>query len=253
MKIVIISPTYNEKGNVERLITTLEEEIFPAIKTHHLHILIADDESPDGTASAVRNLMKKYQNLHLVSGPKQGLGAAYIRAMDHAIKTLSADVVFQIDADGQHDPKKIPEFIAKIEEGNDMAIGTRYSHGGSIPAGWPLRRKALSITANLFVRTVFMLPAIHDWTGGYRALKKEVFLKERNKLLNCNGYIFFISFLHKAVRDGFSIAEVPFHFADRTLGMTKNVSLRYMLDVIGYVLRARISEIRLGKSSGGVT
>ena len=247
MKIVIIPATYNEKGNIERLITILEEEVFPKIKNHEMYILVADDNSPDGTAIEVKKLMGKWKNIGISSGIRNGLGAAYIRGMTYAVEKLGADVIFEIDADLQHDPYKIPQFIKKIEEGYDMVVGNRYSDGGSIPKNWPLLRKIFSIVANIFVRIVFTKFSIHDWTGGYRALKKEVFLKEKPKLDNYSGYIFQISFLHRAVRDGFKIGEVPFHFSDRTMGNSKIAPLGYIADVVGYVVISRIKELIFGK------
>ena len=247
MKIVIIPATYNEKGNIGRLIATLEEEVFPKIKKHEMHILVADDNSPDGTADEVRGLMKKWKNIGISSGERKGLGAAYIRGMTCAVEKLNADIMFEIDADLQHDPQKVPEFIKKIEEGYDMVVGNRYSDGGSIPKNWPLIRKIFSITANLFVRLVFTEFSIHDWTGGYRALKKEVFLKEKSKLTNFRGYIFQISFLHRAIKDGFKIGEVPFHFSDRILGDSKIAPLNYIMDVVKYVVFSRIKELMFGK------
>lgn len=247
MKIVVIPATYNEKGNIERLITILEKEVFPKIKNHEMYILVADDNSPDGTGNEVRKLMKKWKNIGISSGERNGLGAAYIRGMNYAVEKLDADLMFEIDADLQHDPHKIPEFIKKIEEGCDMVVGNRYSNGGSIPKNWPLVRKIFSVVANIFVRTVFTKFSIHDWTGGYRALKKEVFLKEKSKLNNYRGYIFQISFLHKAVRDGFKIGEVPFHFSDRTLGNSKIAPLGYITDVVKYVVFSRIKELIFGK------
>lgn len=247
MKIVIIPATYNEKGNIERLITILEQDIFPKIKGHDMNILVADDNSPDGTGDEVKRLMKKWKNIGISSGERKGLGAAYIRGMTYAVEKLNADVVFEIDADLQHDPYRIPQFIKKIEEGCDMVVGNRYSDGGSIPKNWPLARKIFSVVANIFVRTVFTQFSIHDWTGGYRALKKEVFLKEKPKLNNYRGYIFQISFLHKAVRDGFKIGEVPFDFSDRTLGNSKIAPLGYIVDVVRYVVISRIKELVFGK------
>jgi len=247
MKIVIIPVTYNEKGNIERLITVLEEEVFPKIENHEMHILVADDNSPDGTGDEVRKLMKKWKNLNISTGPRKGLGAAYIRGMTYAVEKMDAEVVFEIDADLQHDPHKIPQFIKKIDEGYDMVIGNRYSDGGSIPHNWPLLRKIFSIVANIFVRTVFTKFSIHDWTGGFRALRKEVFLKEKSKLTNYRGYIFQISFLHKAVRDNFKIVEVPFNFSDRTLGNSKIAPLGYILNVVAYVVIARVKELIFGK------
>jgi len=247
MNITVITASYNEKGNIERLITVLEEEIFPKIKNHKINILVADDNSPDGTGEIVKKLMGKWKNLYITQGPKMGLGAAYIRAMSYAVEKLNADLMFEIDADLQHDPHKIPQFIEKIEQGSDMVVGNRYSDGGSIPENWPLMRKIFSRVANLFVRTVFTKFSIHDWTGGYRAIKKEVFLKEKSELTNFTGYIFQISFLHKAVRDSFKIGEVPFDFTDRTLGDSKIAPFNYIMDVVSYVVVSRIKELLFGK------
>ena len=244
MNVVVIIPTYNEKENIEKIIPYLEEEIFPAIKTHTMAILVADDNSPDGTADAAKQLAKKWKNVSLTSGPKEGLGAAYVRGMTHAIKNMNADVLFEMDADGQHDAKKIPAFLKKIDEGYDMVVGNRYSDGGSIPQNWPIHRKAFSIIANIIIRTIFMRFYIHDWTGGYRALRKEVFLKEKNELTQFRGYTFQVSFLHKAVRDGFKVAEVPFHFSDRTLGNSKIAPAEYIIDLLQYVIIARIIELK---------
>jgi len=245
MKVVVIIPTYNEKGNIERLIKILEEEVFPEIKNHDMHILVADDSSPDGTADIVKGLMEKWENLDINVGEKHGLGAAYIRAMTYAVDK-GADVMFEMDADLQHDPKKIPLFLKKIDEGYDMAIGTRYSQGGSIPENWPIQRKIFSVFGNLLVRFILLKFSIHDWTGGYRALKKEVFLKEKPELTNFKGYTFQVSFLNKAVRDGFKIAEVPFHFDDRTLGDSKIAPMAYIIDLLEYVIIASIKEKLFG-------
>lgn len=243
MKAVIVLPTFNEKGNIERLITILENEIFPKIKNYAMAILVVDDNSPDGTAEEVRKLMKKWNNIDLITGEKKGLGAAYVRGMSYAIEKMKADVVFEMDADLSHDPKKIPEFLKKIDEGYDMVVGTRYSNGGSIPHNWGIIRKIYSVTGNLLVRTILMRFWIHDWTGGFRALKKEVFLKEKKELVSFQGYTFQVSFLHKAVRDKFKIAEVPFHFTDRTLGRSKIAPRSYIVDLLKYIITARIIEL----------
>lgn len=243
MKVVIILPTYNEKGNVERLIQILQKDIFPLVKNHKMSILVADDNSPDGTAEEVKKLMKKWDNIELSSGQKQGLGAAYVRGMTYAIEKMGVEIMFEMDADLSHEPNKIPQFLKKIDEGYDMAIGTRYTQGGSIPSNWPPIRKAYSIIGNLLVRTILTRFSIHDWTGGYRALKKEVFLKEKDKLTNFKGYTFQVSFLHKTLQDGFKIAEVPIHFTDRTLGRSKIAPREYIIDLLKYVISARILEI----------
>lgn len=246
MKVVVIIPTYNEKGNIERLINILETEVFPQIKNHQMSILVADDNSPDGTGDIVRDLMKRWENIEISTGEKRGLGAAYVRGMTYAIEKMGAQIMFEIDADLSHDPHKVPEFLKKIDEGYDMVIGTRYSQGGSIPSNWPIQRKAFSVLGNLTVRFVLMRFEIHDWTGGFRALRRDVFLKEKGNLTAFRGYTFQVSFLHKAHRDGFKIAEVPIHFTDRTLGRSKIAPREYIVDLLKYIITARIKEVITG-------
>jgi dolichol-phosphate mannosyltransferase len=246
MKIFVVPATYNEKENIDKFITVLEEEVFPKIKNHEMHIIVADDFSPDGTGEIVKGLMGKYKNLDINQGEKKGLGAAYMRTMGYAVKELGADVVVSIDADFQFDPHDLIKFVEKIDEGCDMVIQTRYSKGGSIPENWPPQRKVFSIVANLFVKTVFMKFSVHDWTGGFRAIKKEVFLKVSPEMEKYNGYIFQIAFLHKAVNDGFKIGEVPLHFSDRKLGMSKIAPLGYIIDVLSFVIVTRIKELITG-------
>ncbi len=244
MKAVIILPTYNEKGNIDRLIPLLQTEIFPRIKKYSMGILVVDDQSPDGTADIVREFMKKWKNIELLTGEKNGLGAAYVRGMTYAIEKMKADVVFEMDADLSHDPKKIPEFLKKIDEGYDMVISTRYSDGGSIPENWGIDRKAYSVLGNLIVRMILMRFAIHDWTGGYRALKKEVFLTIKPELETFKGYTFQVAFLHKALQKNYSVAEVPIAFTDRTHGKSKIASGEYISDLMRYVIVSRIIELK---------
>lgn len=246
MKVVIIIPTYNEKGNIDRLVEILENDIFPKIKNHDMNILVADDNSPDGTSDEVKNLMKKYKNLDLNTGEKHGLGAAYVRAMTYAIEKMNAEVMFEMDADLSHDPEKIPDFLKKIDEGYDFVIGTRYSQGGSIPSNWGLSRKMFSVVGNLVVRFILLKFSIHDWTGGFRAMRKEVFLKEKPELTAFRGYTFQVSFLNKVVKDGYKVAEVPIHFTDRTLGRSKIAPKEYIIDLLKYVITASIKEKILG-------
>ncbi len=244
MKVVVIPATYNEKGNIERLIKILEEEVFSKIPNHEMHILVADDNSPDGTADAVRELKKKYKNLDVNVGEKKGLGAAYIRVMTYAIEKMDADIVCEIDADLSHDPRALPAFLKKIDEGFDIVVGTRYSDGGSMPPNWPIQRKAFSVLGNLLVRSITGRFKYHDWTGGYRAITKEAFLKERGKMALYQGYTFQVAFMYKAILDGFTIAEVPIHFADRELGRSKIAPLEYIVNLLKYVITERIMELK---------
>lgn len=246
MKIFIVPAAYNERENIEEFITILEEEVFPLIKKHDMHILIADDNSPDGTGDVVRDLMKKYKNLGINQGEKKGLGAAYVRAMGYAIEQEGADVVISIDTDLQHDPRSIPKFIQKIEDGYDVVIGTRYSGGGSMPAKWPFQRKLFSVTANLLMRAITGRFKVHDWTGGYRAIQKSVFLKEKESVKKYRGYTFQVAFLYKAMLDHFSVGEVPIHFEIRREGDSKIAPLEYIVNVLTYVIKERIKELSTG-------
>lgn len=243
MKVVLILPSYNELGNLKKIIPMLQNDIFPRIKNHKMYILIADDNSPDGTEEAIREMMKKWKNIDITLGKKLGLGAALVRGMNYAVNKMDAEILMVMDADGQHEAGKIPEFLKKIDEGYDMVIGTRYSGGGSIPKNWPIQRKAFSIFGNLLIRSILGKFYIHDWTGGFRAFKKEVFLKERSELTEFKGYTFQVSFNHKALRDKFSFAEVPFSFTDRTLGDSKIAPLEYITNVLKYVIVSRFWEM----------
>ena len=139
MKVVIILPTYNERGNIVALLASLQGQFG---RLHHdMHVLVVDDNSPDGTADLVREAMRQYPNVHLITGEKAGLGAAYIRGMQHALNELHADVVFEMDADFSHDPADVPRLLAELENSADFVIGSRHVKGGSIPAEWSLLRK----------------------------------------------------------------------------------------------------------------
>lgn len=246
MKVVVIPATYNEKGNIEKLIEIMEEEVFPKIKNHQMNILVSDDNSPDGTADVVKTLMKKYKNLQINEGEKKGLGASYIRAMTYAIEKEHADVVITIDADLQHDPRSIPSFLEKLDTGYDIVTGTRYSNGGSMPKNWPLYRKILSIGANTVVRLITGRFKLHDWTGGFRAYRKEVFLKEREKLKSYSGYTFQVAALYKSLIDGFKVGEVPIHFYSRKIGDSKIAPAEYIVNLFKYVITERIKEVFAG-------
>ncbi len=247
MKIFIVTAAYNERDNVEEMITILEEEVFPTLKGHDMNILVADDNSPDGTGEVVRKLMKKYSNLFISTGEKRGLGAAYVRSMDYAITEKGADLVISIDCDLQHDPKSVPSFIKKIEEGYDVVSGTRYSNGGSMPAKWPIHRKFFSVFGNLLLRTITGRFHLHDWTGGYRAIKSEVFLKEKEKVKEFTGYTFQAAFLYKSLLDGYKAGEVPIHFRVRRAGDSKIAPLEYIVNVLKYAITERIFEVMMGR------
>lgn len=249
-RVIIIVPTYNENGNIEDLIETLETKIFPSISSEfEMNILIVDDNSPDGTAKTVSEEQKKYKNLFLLNNPEKiGLGNAYTKGMEYATNKLHADIVFEFDADFSHDPNKIKPMLSLLTKGNDMVLGSRYVKGGSIPSDWGLHRKFLSIFGNFFIRLIMADFTVHDWTTGYRAIKREVVdtvLPELNdeKFM---GYTFQIGFLHKSRKKGYKVAEVPIQFIDRTKGKSK-LGSEYIKNTLHYILKVRYQEIIHGR------
>jgi len=241
---VVIVPTYNERENVAQVIPWLQS-VFTEIKKWDLHILVVDDTSPDKTYELVKTLQKKYQNLHLViNRQKAGLGSAYLKGMEYAFTTLKADVIFQFDADLSHDATRIPAFLAKIDEGYDLVLGSRYIPGGSIPNNWGWNRKFFSVVGNLVITVTFTNFSIRDWTTGFRALRKSVYEQVAPELTGerFSGYTFQIGFLHKAIRSGFKVTEVPIHFVDRTIGESK-LGAEYIKNNLLYIFKVRFQEI----------
>lgn len=243
-KAVVILPTYNERENIERTVRALEK-VFPKINNWQMHILVVDDTSPDGTYLEVKKLQKEFKNLHLfLNKKKAGLGGAYLKGMAEAFDNLKADVVFEFDADLQHPAEKVPEFLKKIDAGDQLVLGTRYQMGGSIPKTWGWHRKLLSRMANLLVMTVMTDFSIRDWTSGFRAVKKEVYEAVHPYLHSerFSGYTFQIGFLYNALRKGFKIGLVPYAFFDRTYGHSK-IGPEYIKNTLMYIFKVRLQEL----------
>lgn len=246
MKAVIIIPTYNEAANIEKTVLALDAVLPHVAKHWDVQVLVVDDSSPDGTGDVVKKLSKKLSFVHLLTNPKKsGLGGAYLKGMDQAFDHMDADVIFEFDADLSHDPRKIPEFLQKIDEGYDLVLGSRYVKGGSIPSDWGLHRKLLSVFGNLFIMLVLTNFSIRDWTTGYRAIKKAVYESIKDEMHSDRffGYTFQIGFLHKTVRQGFKVAEVPIDFIDRVNGNSK-LGPEYIKNTLLYILKVRAKELK---------
>jgi dolichol-phosphate mannosyltransferase len=243
-KAFVIIPTYNERENIKKVIPLLLD-VFKQIKNWEMNILVVDDNSPDNTADEVRQFEKKHDNIFLLLNKrKAGLGSAYLKGMAKAFGELDADVVFEFDADLSHDPTKIPIFLEKIDEGYDMVLGSRYIPGGGIPDNWAFNRKFLSVVGNWVVMTILTNFSVHDWTGGYRALTKKVYEAVEPEMHEekFTGYTFQIAFLHKTVKKGFKVIEVPFKFVDRTIGESK-LPKEYINNNLKYLFKVRLKEI----------
>lgn len=231
-KVVVIVPTYNESGNIVALIDALQAQ-FRALP-HDMHVLVVDDNSPDGTALLVRSAMRQHANVHLITGTKAGLGAAYIRGMQHALGELGADVVFEMDADFSHDPHDVPRLLAALENSADLVIGSRHIAGGSIPEDWSVWRKLNSIGGNWVARYVAGLYGIRDCTAGFRAIRASVLRLVDFGALGVKGYAFQVALLHQMVTLGAKVVEIPVHFVDRKAGNSK-LGLR---DIAEFIVNA---------------
>jgi len=246
-KAIVIIPTYNERDNIELTVSKVFE-VFSEIKNWEMHVLVVDDTSPDKTYEVVKKLQKKRKyssKLHLLMNKKKaGLGGAYLKGMAKAFGDLKADVVFEFDADLSHDETKIPLFLAEIDQGVEMVLGSRYISGGGIPDDWGFHRKALSRIGNLVARTILVDFAIHDYTSGYRAITKKVYdaVSPEMDSEKFAGYTFQIGFLHKSRRKGFKISEVPYKFKDRTHGKSK-IGPEYIKNALSYIIKMQIQTI----------
>jgi len=234
----VVLPTYNEAGNIH---STLEKIFLNQTMLHDykLSVLVVDDNSPDNTAELVRSLMPKYSRLNLMSGEKKGLGDAYKRGIDYALKNLGADLIIQMDADGQHDPGLIPKFIG-LAKNYDVVIGSRFVEGGSTPY-FSSYRLLLSKLGNFLVRYLGAAYVIRDCTSGYRVIKREILVKCQPSSFPTRGYSFQSWLICELLRQGATIKESPIIFAKRETGESK-LSLADQLEFFLNIVRIRFNN-----------
>lgn len=238
LKTIVIIPTYNERENIGSLIEDLQIQ-FKQIQ-HDCHILVVDDNSPDGTAEIVKEKQAIHNNIHLLSGQKQGLGAAYIRGMQYAVYDLNADAVFEMDADFSHKPEDVPRLMKELDDGADFAIGSRYVKGGSIPKEWGFFRRMNSLFGNVVARYIAGIYSVKDCTAGFRAIKATLIRDINFNDFRVQGYAFQMDFLYEAKLRNAKIREVPVDFIEREDGFSK-LRLKDIIEFIGsaFVLRFR--------------
>ncbi|MFA6427699.1 MAG: glycosyltransferase [Candidatus Magasanikbacteria bacterium] len=244
--IAIIIPTYNERGNIVDLMKKIKSILIPHEK-YDTHIVVVDDHSPDGTAYLVKQYGKTRKNIHLIEGDKQGLGIAYKRGFNYALNALKADTIIQMDSDFSHNPQYIPPMLQVLELGADVALGSRYIKGGSLPPQWSTMRWLNSKIANLIARWFAGLYPIHDCTSGFKAIKSEALEKVFLNFIPARGFSFQIRLLDELVRNHARIVEVPIHFEERTSGKSK-MSFHDISEFIYNALRIRLKRIYLGFS-----
>ncbi|WP_299002471.1 polyprenol monophosphomannose synthase [uncultured Tenacibaculum sp.] len=233
---LVIIPTYNEKENIEAIIraTFSQEKAF--------HVLVVDDNSPDGTAEIVENLQQEFPSQLFIEKRKgkNGLGTAYIHGFKWAI-TKKYDYIIEMDADFSHNPNDLIRLYNECAiEGADVAIGSRYSVGVNV-VNWPMSRVLLSYFASKYVRLITRMP-IHDTTAGFVCYKRKVLETIKLDKVKFVGYAFQIEMKYKAWKHQFNIKEVSVIFTDRVLGKSK-LSKGIIKEAVFGVIKMRINGL----------
>lgn len=233
MDIAIIVPTYNEKNNIGKLIPG----IF-GLDIDDLHIIIVDDNSPDGTGKIARDLKNKFDRLHVLHrNKKAGLGTAYIHGFQYALAN-GARYIFEMDADFSHDHKLIPIFLEHLNS-HDLVIGSRYMDGGKIE-NWNWTRRMVSSFGNSYAKKILKMP-FYDLTTGYKGYRREVVEHLVEKNINAISYVFQIETTWHAHKYGFRIKEIPITFTERKTGKSK-FRLMIIWDAFWRVLKLRFTK-----------
>ena len=221
-KIVIISPTYNEKDNVRKLATEINNAISD-VKDFDFTLLFVDDSSPDGTLDEIIRLKKtKFNNLnieYISRDTKDGLGKAYLAGMDYAMDKLGCGYIIQMDADLSHQPKYLLGFADSFRGGADLVVASRYIEGGGTP-GWPWHRKLISKFGNYYNR-FFLGSKLTDYTGGFNGYSSKLLEELIASNIESSGYGFMTEAKFKALKLAKSPKQVPIQFIDREHGKSK--------------------------------
>jgi len=226
---LVITPTYNERDNVEA-ISRAALEVLP-----DAHYLFVDDNSPDGTGQLLDELTKRDPRIHVLHRPgKEGLGRAYTAGFLWALEREYA-FIFEMDADFSHNPRDLPRLLEPARSRADLVLGSRFVGGVRI-TNWPISRLLLSLAAAQYVRLLTGMP-FADPTGGFKCYRREVLEEIDVGSLRSNGYSFQIETLHRAWIRGFIVEEVPIIFEDRRSGVSKMNSsiVREALTLVGRI------------------
>jgi len=235
---LVIIPTYNEIENITQIIEAVLElpECF--------HVLIVDDNSPDGTAAVVEHLQEKYDTLHLLKREgKNGLGTAYVDGFKWALRGDYA-YIFEMDADFSHNPADLSRLLASCKEKGGMVIGSRYVTGVNV-VNWPLNRVLLSYGASIYVRWITRMP-VKDTTAGFVCYAKEVLEQIDLDKIRFVGYAFQIEMKYRVYVKQFPITEVPIIFTDRTRGeskMSKGIIKEAIFGVMNLKIRKLLNKL----------
>jgi dolichol-phosphate mannosyltransferase len=238
VRTVICLPTYNERENIDPMIAALR-----GLDLEDLHVLVIDDNSPDGTGAIADRLAAEDDRVHVLHRErKEGLGPAYLAGFQRALE-LDADLIFELDCDFSHDPADVPRLAAATEKA-DLVLGSRYVHGGGT-RNWGFVRRFVSRGGSLYAQVLLQV-GLRDLTGGFKCYRRKVLETIDLDGISSLGYAFQIETTYRALRAGFRVVEVPITFSDREVGGSK-MSKGIVLEAIWRVpvLRARALFRRL--------
>jgi dolichol-phosphate mannosyltransferase len=231
---LIITPTYNERSNLEAFVEATLGTLPRA------HLLIVDDNSPDGTGSLANEIAARDTRVRVLHRPsKLGLGTAYVAAFQLGLQD-GYRYLFEMDADLSHDPKYLPSFLRELERGADIVIGSRNIPGGGVE-GWGLGRHLLSKGGSLYSRTILGV-SVRDLTSGYKAFRREALLAIFGEKVDSNGYSFQIEMTYRALRRGLKVVEVPIVFVDRRVGESK-MDRKIVLEAVAAAWKLRLRDL----------
>lgn len=233
VKVFAVVPTYNERDNIVALIEGI------LAQRDDIHVLVVDDNSPDGTGEAVARMACDNPRIRLLRRPgKMGLGSAYCDGFGVALQE-GADFIIEMDADFSHDPATIPALLGAMDE-YDVAVGSRYLNGVSV-VNWPIRRLMLSYFASVYTRFVTGL-TLRDCTSGFKCFRRRVIESIDLDTIRSDGYSFQIEMNYRCVERGFRVGEIPIIFIDRHAGSSK-MSNRIVREAVFMVWKLRIGSV----------
>jgi len=235
MRATVCLPTYNERENLEQMLRALG-----GVLREGDRVLVIDDRSPDGTGELADRLAEELPFVDVLHRErKEGLGPAYLAGFGRALAD-GAELVLEMDCDFSHDPNDVLRLIAAAEGGADLALGSRYAHGGSIP-NWGLVRRAISLGGNLYAQAVLQ-SSVRDLTGGFKCFRRRVLETIDLSAIDSRGYAFQIETTYRVLRAGFRVVEVPIAFVDREQGHSK-MSRSIVLEAVWKVPLVRLRAL----------
>ena len=235
MRATVCLPTYNERENLEEMLRALG-----GVLREGDRVLVIDDRSPDGTGELADRLAEELAFVDVLHRErKEGLGPAYLAGFRRALAD-GAELVLEMDCDFSHDPNDVPRLIGAAEGGADLALGSRYARGGSIP-NWGLVRRAVSLGGNLYAQAVLQ-SSVRDLTGGFKCFRRRVLETIDLGAIDSRGYAFQIETTYRVLRAGFRVVEVPIAFVDREQGHSK-MSRSIVLEAVWKVPFVRLRAL----------